>query len=99
MLRNAIESNKTWKDVIPAVEPLCEEIFTSMGLNGTVMCPGILSAYAPIVSCFCHFVLQARGQDDLVLVSICCQYMYDMKMNGDVIHFVSISCSCIIPSG
>lgn len=59
MLRNALESNKTWPDVIPVVEPLRAEIFTSMGLNRTIMCPGILNAYAPTVSCFCHFILQA----------------------------------------
>lgn len=50
IMQDALESNRTLKDVFPLVERICVDVMEKNYNSAPYMCPGLIYSYGPVVS-------------------------------------------------
>ena len=50
IIQDALDSNRTLKDVFPLVEKICVDVMEKKFSSATYMCPGLTYSYGPVVS-------------------------------------------------
>jgi hypothetical protein len=50
IIQDALDSNRTLKDVFPLIEKICVDVMKKKFDSVTYMCPGLIYSYGPVVS-------------------------------------------------